>query len=227
LVWPPFAGRILLREAVTAPMRGELDAAGDLAARLPNGHRAQSPSAAVFDDLDRGREMLVSWARLHSGAQSLLSKGRCLVLAETGDGRFRLWQIVQSEPTLRELFVDGSETLITRHAARQLGTASRLLAQAHAKSAQGAWALECSLDTIGASDVGEAIYVAHAPFSAEGARPSPTPDAVARELDALLRSKTADERAELGRALSLYQSREPGVTRASPVGELLSLYLTS
>lgn len=227
LVWPPVEGRILLREAVTAPIRGEPDAAGNLAALLPNGHRAQSPSRAVSDDLDHGREMLVSWARLHSGAQALLSKARCLVLAETDDGRFRLWQIVRREPTLRELFVDGSDTLIARHAARQLGTASRLLAQAYAKCESGTWALECSLDSIGASELGEAIYVANAPFSTEELRPSLTPDAVAQELSALFRGKSSEERAELARSLAHYQSREPGATRASPVGQLLSRYLTS
>ena len=226
LVWPPVEGRILLREALVGAVEATLDASGDQLASLATGHRAHSPRAAVFAEVDEGRNMLIAWARLHVSAQPLLSKGRCLVLAGSGDNRFRLWQIVRSEPTLRELFIDGCETMIPRHAARQLATAARCLAEAQAVCSFNALSLACTLDTIGVSDVGRPVYVGDFPLQPA----SPTSNAssaelLARELADLLRYRSSDERHELCRELLNLQRRELGAPAGTQVGELLSQLL--
>lgn len=108
-VWPPVDGRVLLREA--APLSGErvqITATGDLYVGLGSGWRVHSSASAEFADLESGRRALVAWARVHAAVQDTLSRRRCIVLADTGIGRWRLWQIVEYLPTLREL-IDADE----------------------------------------------------------------------------------------------------------------------
>lgn len=167
LVWPPVAGRILLREAMQDSVSSHVSADGDHEAELPSGYRAHSSALAWFSELEDGRAALIAWARRHVSAQSILSKGRCIVLARSGEGGCRLWQVVRREPSLRELFIDGSESAIPRHAAR-------FLAEARNTCAAHALGLPCTLDTIGVSELGEAIFVGDFPY---GAAPAILPDA--------------------------------------------------
>lgn len=99
LIWPPVAGRFLLREAA------EIDLAPR---RLPDGSWANDESAswrlhseleALYFDLDEGRAALVEWARHHAAAGPLLSR-RSIVLAQAAPRAWRLWQLVSSIPSL-------------------------------------------------------------------------------------------------------------------------------
>jgi hypothetical protein len=219
LVWPPVEGRILLRNAMSEGAQTEIDADGDYFALLESGHRAHSSSHAHFSDLDAGRDLLIGWARRHVSAQGILSKGRCIVLSGSA-GNYRLWQVVRVEPSLRELFVDGCENMIPRHAARQLATAGRLLNEAHAFCASHDVPLPCTLDTIGVSDIGQAIFVGDFPFGA-GTAP-PLAEQLAHELARLLQQRPAAERAELYQALRSFQTREHAPTHGASIAELLS-----
>ena len=229
LVWPPVEGRILLRDAMRAPAPAptRLEASGDHTATLANGHRARSAGSASFASVEEGRSTLIAWARLHVSAQALLSKGRCIVLAQGADESCRLWQIVRGEPSLRELFVDGCETMIPRHAARQLASASRLLVEAQALCQLHELSLSCTLDTIGVSDAGGPIYVADFPFAPANAAAPPSPEHVAQELAQLLEHRSSAERAELCRELLSFQRREPLNTHGARIGELLSQLLAT
>jgi signal recognition particle receptor subunit beta len=225
LIWPPVEGRILLRTAMTAAGASTLDRAGDQRAVLATGHRAQSPRLASFREVEEGRDRLIAWARLHVSAQGLLSKGRCIVLAPAGDGGFRIWQIVRAEPSLRELFVDGCEDMVPRHAARQLASACRLLTEAHAFCSFQGLRLECSLDTIGVSDVGRPIYVGDFPFPGPSERDNQGVELVARELAQLHGHRPADERAELCRELLSFQRHDQPPARGPRIGELVAQLL--
>lgn len=145
-IWPPIEGRILLREA--APPRGtavEVAASGDVSAG-GRGWLIHSSAAAVFVDLEQARAVLIEWARQHAAAHAALSRRRCIVVAETGDGRWRLWQIVRRQPALREL------------AAISPARAERMVAEVGAVCAGIALPLPCTLDTVGA-DADRAVYV--------------------------------------------------------------------
>lgn len=220
LVWPPVEGRILLREALPAPASLELGASRERPDLAP-GYRASSPPAASFEELDEGRKALVGWARLHVSAASLLTRQRCILLAEDAAGAFRLWQIVQAEPSLRELFVDGCETMIARHAASQLVRASRLLGEAQLLCQASALPLACTLDSVGVSDAGSPVFVGDMPLSASDASVPTAAAQMAREVSALLRQRSSSERAELCRELELCRRREPGAQRRSELSELI------
>ena len=225
LIWPPVEGRILLREAMSAPVSSVRNAAGDHRVSLTSGHRAQSPCDASFHEVEDGRNTLISWARLHVSAQGLLSKGRCIVLAATGDGGFRLWQIVRAEPSLRERFVDGWDSMVPRHAARQLASVCHLLAEAQAFCARQGVRLHCTLDTIGVSDLGKPIYVGDFPFPGLGEREGQGVERVARELALLHGHRTADERAELSRELLSFQRHDVASAPGPRIGELVARML--
>ncbi|HYQ15986.1 MAG TPA: hypothetical protein VEQ58_09515, partial [Polyangiaceae bacterium] len=227
MVWPPVEGRILLRDALSTPAESVLDASGDQRATLGTGYRAHSARSARFASVEEARNSLIAWARLHVSAQPLLSKGRCIVLAQESDAACRLWQIVRAEPSLRELFVDGCDTMIPRHAARQLASASRILGEAQSLCQRHGLTLRCTLDTIGVSDAGAPIFVADFPFPAPADAAPLGPEQTALELSRLLAHRSASDRAELCRELLLFQRREPLPSQGARIGELLSQLLTT
>jgi signal recognition particle receptor subunit beta len=222
LVWPPVEGRIFLREVTKTPVLSKLTRTGDHHGTFGTGHRAHSGVDAVFDEIEEGRAMLVAWARAHVSAQALLSRGRCIVLAATGDGRFRLWQIVREEPSIRQLFIGDGENLVPRLAARQLATASRLLSDAQAACARHSIALPCTLDTIGVSESGKAIYVGDVAFTAASSDAPSGIQIVMRELAALAERRTASERAELCREFLQLQRRELSFAQAAQIEALVT-----
>jgi hypothetical protein len=226
-VWPPVEGRIILREATLGGTKVEPTLDGDWACELPGGFRLHSYSQAAFEDLERGRTALIEWARLHSSAQSLLSGPRCVALAETGDGGYRLWQVLRREPSLRDLFLDESSAMDAASAARLLAIASRLLTQAKAVCAVGAFPLPCNLDTVGVSELNRCSYVGlvpHAPFPDPGAG---TVEAVASELASLLRDRPANERAHVRAAVQATHPAAFGSSGGARILELLSDLLAS
>lgn len=149
-IWPPIEGRIMLREATPAGgVRLTATAAGDWTA-ASGGWTIHSSAASVYVDLDDARAMLIDWARRHAAAQRAVSRHRCIVLAETGDGRWRLWQIVRREPALREQPDISPER------------AERMVADAAAACRAAAVAVPCTLDTVGA-ELDRPIYIGLVP----------------------------------------------------------------
>jgi signal recognition particle receptor subunit beta len=220
-VWPPVEGRIVLREATLAGHEAREDPNGDLEVDVP-GWRVHSAAAAVFADLDEARDRLIAWARLHASAHALLSKRRCVVLTETGDGHWRLWQLVRDEPSLRALFVDGFVEAGPQDVARRIASAGYLLSEAQAACAKAMLPLRCSLDTIGVSDIGRPMFVDLMPHPArQFPRPTAAED-VARDLASLLRGRPADEVAQVRHAVQFTHPTELGPAGDTRIWELLS-----
>ena len=169
--------------------------------------------------------MLVAWARAHGSAQALLSRGRCIVLAGTGDGRFRLWQIVREEPSIRQLFIGDGENLAPRLAARQLATASRFMAEAQAACSRLSLALPCTFDTIGVSESGQPIYVGDVAFTAASNDAPSGMQTVLQELAALAARRTPSERAELYREFLQLRRRELSSAQAAQIEALATCTL--
>lgn len=212
LVWPPIEGRIILRDAAVAGVTGERSDDGDFVAELAPGWYGRSHAAAVFTTLDDGRDQLIAWARAHAASLPLLSRQRCIALVETGDGRWRLWQVVQRHATLRALFdrldrADGSEM------ARCLATASRHVTEAQSICDAAGLTLPCTLDTLGISSVGQVVYVGAMP--AVAARPSHVADgaSIARQLEAVVRAGAVHEVAAVRSAVRHTSASDFGPSR--------------
>lgn len=184
-VWPPVEGRIVLREAATDGARARLDAVGDYEAALAGDWRAHSSATAVFTTLDEARARLIAWAREHASAQSLLSRQRCIALAETGDGRWRLWQVVHRQPSLREWLSANETSGDPQQVQRRVSATLRSIGQARATARAAALALPCTLDTIGVADGVGPRYVGLVRDAAPDAH-SDTDESIARDLAALL-----------------------------------------
>jgi hypothetical protein len=99
----------------------------------------------------------VQWARLHVANGKLISKHRCIALAADGHGRFRLWQLVRNEHSLRTRI----ETALTKDASAitdALLSSARTFLNMAARLAATTCELPLTLDTIGSSTLGP-IYV--------------------------------------------------------------------
>lgn len=198
-IWPPVEGRMVLHEAAMSGLVVRRAAGGDWAAGMGSNWRVHSAALAHYHEFDEGQRRLVDWAREHSSLADVLSASRCIVLAEVGDGTWRLWQVVRVQPTLRDWLADASGLELPQ-LYRRLVSAAGVLGEAHAKLA--GTRLAVTIDTVGRG-AGGAQYVALMP--ALGA-PPPAPvesveASVAEQLSRLLSSELVDRRAELERTV--------------------------
>ncbi len=93
--------RLILHETSSSPANLHRDSQGGWTGSIDNRWCLHSAADAVFDNIDAGRAELVQWARQHVAGGELLSNSRCIVLAADGQGRYRLWQVIRVEPSLR------------------------------------------------------------------------------------------------------------------------------
>lgn len=196
-IWPPVEGRVILHEAASTRMTTHRLKNGSWAAGIGNGWRTYSSGGAVFPDLEAGRQTLIQWARLHVACGDVLSPSRCIVLAATGGGTWRMWQIVRAERSLRD-HLDSLGRLPTAEAARRILDVASILAEMSARLASAPCQLRCSLDTIGRSERGP-IYIALMPMDRGGAPAAtmkPT-ELIGAELESIVSNTLFDRRSEV------------------------------
>jgi signal recognition particle receptor subunit beta len=161
-IWPPVEGRVILQEAASTRMTTHRLRSGGWTAGLGHGWRIFSGANTEYTDVEAGRETLVRVARLHAACKSLLSDNRCIVLATTGQGTWRLWQIVRAERSLREK-LSGIEHCTTAEAASRIVEAASLLCELGIRMQNAPCSLPCTLDTVGCSERGP-VYVGLMPL---------------------------------------------------------------
>jgi signal recognition particle receptor subunit beta len=161
-IWPPVEGRVILHEAASTRMTTHRLRSGGWSAGLGHGWRIFSSAETVYADVEAGRETLVRVARLHAACRSLLSDNRCIVLATTGQGTWRLWQIVRAERSLRERLTD-LERCSTPEVAARIVEAATLMCDLGLRMQAAPCSLPCTLDTVGCGDRGP-VYVGLMPM---------------------------------------------------------------
>jgi hypothetical protein len=201
-IWPPVEGRAILYEVSQLDLVTRSLGNGDWSAGLGSGWRIVSSRDAVFESLDVGRGALIQWARLHAACLPAVSPRRCIVLAATGDGAWRLWQIVRAEPSLRDHATGAARELTPELAIFRLCETAQLLVDLNERLATMPCELPCSLDTAGQSE-SSAVYIGLMP--GQGSTPRvdrlDAPSLLSAELGPVLELDLAEQRQDLGRAL--------------------------
>jgi hypothetical protein len=181
LIWPPVDGRSIVHEAVSA---------GPVISRRPDGGWTSPEGGrwllltygeAVYDDLERGRGDLLAWASIHARHLEALSPKRALVLAETGHGTWRLWQVLHRERSLADLLAESLREGLAEEVANRLTAASRLLLRAAGTFPAG---VAATLRSVGLS-ARQPVLVAPMPAGLAKAKPALV------DLHALLRRELA------------------------------------
>ncbi len=148
-VWPPIDGRIVLHSATSQigpglePRRAK---DGSWRCRWDGWHFHSAPQHE-FEQIDDARQELLIWAQQQIPGLPRLSPQRCIVLAETGWGTTRLWQIVRSRQSLHQrlrLALPGDSAAAADEAIR---ACIALLLEAR-ESFRSAPPLPCQLDVI-------------------------------------------------------------------------------
>jgi len=189
LIWPPVEGRLILHEAANEDLRPFRAGHGDWFAGMGRGWRFRSAADAVYRDVDEGQAALLVWARQHAACLTLLSSRRCVVLAETGDGRWRLWQVVRTQRSLRETLPRHLTGVSPERALERLAEAARLVLEVDAQSRELGVPLRCTLDTVGKTDGTAPVYVGFMAAPGDAEVPAgATPDELGSELAVLARS---------------------------------------
>jgi hypothetical protein len=224
-IWPPVDGRLILHEAAASGLTTHRLRNGDWAAGIGSGWRAYTRGNAVFLDVEHGRASLVKWARLHAACHGLLSSRRCVVLADAGDGSWRLWQIVRSESSLRDELED-LDKRSPEDAAGRLMEAAELLLEMDGKVARGSCRVPCTLDTVGRGDHGP-MYIGLMPNDASAdAPPARGLDIVPAELGPLLCNTTTGRRIEVLAALRRSRRHSFGPRGGDPTRQLVAELLS-
>jgi signal recognition particle receptor subunit beta len=172
-IWPAVEGRLILHEAVSGDLRARRSDLEAWIAGTGTGWRIHSSAKAQFSEFDAGREAVVVWARAHAPRLGLLSSGRCLVVADSGDGAWRLWQIVRVAPSLRRWLLDmayGSDAGTLLDA---LSLAARTLYEASIRPESAG--LPMTFDSVGHGDHGAQI-VSLMPDPGSGFEDAQVPD---------------------------------------------------
>lgn len=146
-VWPPIDGRGILHAASAPGAVPRRAADGSWWLRQGEWYYHSAPRHE-FAQLDDAKEELLRWAQRHSGGFDRLSPQRCIALAETGGGAWRLWQVVRVEESLRQQLKTALETGPPEGAADLLSAGIGRLLEARAAFAAPP-PLPCRLDLIG------------------------------------------------------------------------------
>lgn len=171
MIWPPVEGRVLLLDACATPFVPRRSDNGDWTGES-DGWRFHSPLRASFTDAEIGRRALIEWARLHATGQRFFSSPRAVVLANAGDGTWRLWQIVKAETSLRERVMRSASEISPRGFLQHLLDAGKLLFAATESLALAPCRLSITIDTVGSAN-GAPLYVGLLPdpFLVRGPQP--------------------------------------------------------
>ncbi|HET9932475.1 MAG TPA: hypothetical protein VFQ35_17355 [Polyangiaceae bacterium] len=174
MIWPPVEGRTLLHEVSTLQIRPTRTRRGDWWGSA-SGWRVHSERDAIYGNVDAARHELIEWARLHAATSAQLSPGRAVILADAGNGRLRLWQLVRVESALRERL---ATTLAQPEAAavsHGLADVASRLVTARTWFHEGGVSLPCTLWTIGDQARYRPVYVGLMPRGGAAAVPEPAP----------------------------------------------------
>ena len=187
-VWPPVDGRMVLHSAASPGAEPRLMKDGSWRLRAADWHFYSAPWHEL-EHLDDGREVLLAWAHHHAGGLQRLSAQRCLALADTGRGTWRLWQVVRAVESLRQRLRSALRDSGPAGLARSLPSALALLVAARDSFSSGPQ-LPWGLDLIGEND-GRPIYIGLLPppdwVSPAESPAAAGPEALARrEIQALI-----------------------------------------
>lgn len=161
MIWPPVDGRTILHDACDGGFTPRKVSHGDWVGET-GGWRFHSPSQTSYGDPELGRRILIEWARLHTAGQRLFSAPRAIALAPTGQGSWRLWQVVKTEPSLRDQLVHGIQDGLPAALLRRLLEVGGVLLAATELLALAPCRLSLTIDTIGAQN-GQPRYVGFLP----------------------------------------------------------------
>ena len=165
MIWPPIDGRIYLHEAMTGAISVNRTSSGDYVTEDDADWLVQSPSPALFHDLEEGRQALIDWARVHAASLRFLSRERCIVLVPNSDGACRLWQIVRRAHSVRDRLQSNADACTPDAAADLLLDCARLVATAADLFPSTGVSFDVSLDTLGTHH-GSPIYLGLMPYPA-------------------------------------------------------------
>lgn len=189
MIWPPVEGRVLLADACATPFVPRQTAHGDWIGQSGR-WRFHSPRQADYADPELGRRALIEWARVHaSGQQRWLSTPRVVVLAPSGSGTWRLWQLVRVEESLRDQLLRAGTDASASGLLRRMLDTGRSLHVAMESLVLAPYRLPITVDTVGAPN-GMPVYIGLLPdpFLARTSHPISAehrPTLLRRELSAL------------------------------------------
>ena len=114
--------------------------------------RLHSARDAEFPSLESARRELLQSARAHTALGRLLSHPRAIVVAATGRGTWRLWQIVRIRPTLRDSLALALGVVDAREVAIRFAEVGTLLVELNSRREEFPQLPPCTLDSVGPGD---------------------------------------------------------------------------
>ena len=149
MIWPPIEGRVLLEEVTNTGIELQRTSSGAWLATVGQRFRLHSGRDAEFPTLESARRELLQSARAHTALGRLLSHPRAIVVAATGRGTWRLWQIVRIRPSLRDTLASALGVQDPREVASCFAHVGTLLVDLNSRRGEFPHLPPCTLDTVG------------------------------------------------------------------------------
>jgi signal recognition particle receptor subunit beta len=225
-VWPPIEGRVLLHEATGLEAAPRRQAEGSWMAEAGS-WRLHSLAAHEFRTVEDGKESLLQWARQHAAGFDRCSPQRCLVLADSGAGSWRLWQVVAVAESLRRWLAQHLLGTDPAAAARTLFATAACLLQA--RDSFGAEPrLPCRLGAIGVVQ-SKVVYTGLLPPVSWTAPPGEygagDAELLRRELEPVLRKTLPVSRLDVAHTLDALEAEQPPTAEGRRTRETLATLL--
>ncbi|MCB1056846.1 MAG: GTPase domain-containing protein [Acidobacteria bacterium] len=176
LLWPPVRGRLHLLAACSSggfdavqSDEGDWNAAGNLR------WHAHSFASDCYGELSEARRALGQWANFHASVKTCISPDRALVVTAGGADGWRLWQVVQEDPTLYDLILDALSLESPVEVADRLWRSAQALIGVRVELLKAGLRVPCALETCGMAR-GRCVYFGRMPSPGHSLPPGPSED---------------------------------------------------
>jgi len=153
MIWPPLEGRVLLEEVTNTGIELQRTSSGAWLATVGQRWRLHTARDAEFPSLESARRELLQSARAHTALGRLLSHPRAIVVAATGRGTWRLWQIVRIRPSLRDSLSSALGVQDPRVVADCFARVGTQLVELNSRRGDFPHLPPCTLDTVGPGEL--------------------------------------------------------------------------
>jgi signal recognition particle receptor subunit beta len=156
-LWPTVDGRIILHEIAERPVRLARHADDSWTGDVQERWRLLSLPEHAFAEEPLARDAMLDLARQHVTLKPVLSEHRCIVYSETGQGGFRIWQIVRNERTLAHAIAAAASAQTAEAYIAEVFDIALFLAKAIEAFAKQSSMLEATLANV-ASIMGRPVF---------------------------------------------------------------------
>jgi signal recognition particle receptor subunit beta len=159
-IWPPLAGRQLLKELFQHPLNSPLQTEDTWLINV-QGWRCYSKTHWLYPTPNQAQQALREHIQRHLHCSPILSEKRCVAITAEDEEHWRLWQIVPMATTLDDYLTKVWKQPTTEQLAIEIFRCTSYYADAYLQCSNYPPLLNLNLTNIGRDDSGQIVYLGY------------------------------------------------------------------